>query len=359
MCLVSAYMLWGLVAEFTAFWSRLYENEWECDSPALPPNRSGVKVLVAGFGKTGTRTMSRTLFQLGFNHSYHGEDFGLFIWGRYADKYWLRKHGGRWSQVPYPGGFHNFNTNDAEVVANTSSEEFAAAISRCRVDAVAFDGIEKLFFPIYRISPGVKVIMLNWRTFEEWRRSLEAWAVHIAFEILIMLVINTPFCVLPWSALYKVLDPLEGFPREQIMRAGGPPICQVYDSTIALVHGALQFRRIVSTWFSGNNFYPHTKELYDGYFEEVKALVPPEDLFAWDMKKHTYEDLCGFLGIADCPKSGSMPRATDKYLFAREHPAAFTRIVLVSLFVNWVNWKIFKRVFSLLLRIFVRRPKSE
>lgn len=75
---------------------------------------------------------------------------------------------------------------DKQVLLGTRPEELAAAISSCRVDALAFDGIEQLFSPVYKISPGAKVLLMNWRTFEQWQKSLTTFVPELLFEIWFM-----------------------------------------------------------------------------------------------------------------------------------------------------------------------------
>ena len=53
------------------------------------------------------------------------------------------------------------STADLKVLAGTRPEELAAALSKCRAGALAFDGYESLFWPIYNVSPNAKVIVLN------------------------------------------------------------------------------------------------------------------------------------------------------------------------------------------------------
>lgn len=356
--LVWLYLSWAWFSYLVSLWSRFYETDWECDAPALPPNRSGVKVLVAGLAKTGTRTMSRALFQLGLEHSYHSEDFGLFLWGRYADRYWLDKSGGRWSGTPIPGFLNNFNLNDYEVLQNTSPEELAAATSRCRVDAIAFDGIEKLFLPMYAVSPGAKVIMLNWRSFAAWQQSIAAFAPLLMLEIFLMMSIHSSMSVLPWSAVLQLVDPLAGRRLERTMRAGGPPICQVYDWYISLFHGAVNFRRIASQWFSGNQLYPETEDEYESYFKSIKDMVPSENLLEWNMVQHSFEDLCRFLEIANCTQNGRLPRAVNSFLFQRDFPAASAVTIPISLVCHWINVMIFKFILRRLARFVTPKLKN-
>jgi len=350
------YGLWYWISEFHAIWSRFYEMDYQCEHPVLPANQSGVKVMVAGFAKSGTRTMSRVLYQLGMEHSYHSEEFGMHVYSSLADNYFLKRSSGAWSGLPSPG---LVETEDEEVLNGTSPEELAAAISRCRVDAIAFDGIEKLFWPVYEVSPDAKVILLNWRTFEEWRTSLEAFAPILFAEIFSMGLLFSGFSVLPWGALFHVIDPLVGRRIEKLLRTGGPPICQVYDAYTSLWHSLVSFRRIVTRWHGGISLFPEEEEEYNEYLQKVKQLVPPERLIEWDMKKNTFEDLCQFLGMDPCPRSGRLPRVNNAFIFVQDFPWAFLLKLPPTFLVHWLNWKILSALFSALFSVWRRLVRGK
>jgi len=351
------YLVWGI---FCAVWSRVVELPYECEHPTLPVNQSGVKVLVAGLAKSGTRTLSRSLYQIGYDHSYHSEEFGMFFFANLADKYWLRQNGGHWSQLPKPGTLHNTNTQDLEVLRGTSPEELAAALSRCRVDAIALDGIEQIFWPVYDVSPDAKVVLLNWRTFKEWRTSLEAFVPLLMLELLIMGTFGTAMTVLPWGALLHVIDPLlMGRKIEKMMKSGGPPICQVYDTYTSMWHGIINGRRIATRWFSGINFTPGEEAGYDAWHADIKAKVPKERLLEWDMRKHRFEDLCAFLEMPDCPRQGRLPRAPNVFLFAQDFPHVFFCKMPMLALLHWINIKIFRKIFTIPAMLVRSRSKAD
>jgi len=88
------FLLAGLI-NYSQIWRSANEWDVECEHPPFPTNKSGVKVIVAGWGKSGTETMSRTLGQLGLK-SYHGAELRYHIWSPIADEYWMRpENGGR------------------------------------------------------------------------------------------------------------------------------------------------------------------------------------------------------------------------------------------------------------------------
>ncbi|CAE7352394.1 ACC1 [Symbiodinium pilosum] len=60
-------------------WHFLTEQPPGCAHEELPGNQSGVKVIVAGFAKSGTRTICHALNDIGIN-AYHSEDFHFLPW---------------------------------------------------------------------------------------------------------------------------------------------------------------------------------------------------------------------------------------------------------------------------------------
>merc|ERR1712151_1070777 len=94
--------------------------------------------------------------------------------------YWMRpENGGHLSRLcEFPG------SDDLAVLNATSDAAGAAAISECRVDAVAFDGIGHLTGPVLRVSPGAKVISLRWRTWDQWVNSSDNFRMRLALSSL-------------------------------------------------------------------------------------------------------------------------------------------------------------------------------
>jgi len=82
-------------------------------------------------------------------------------------------------------------------------------------------------------------------------------------------------------------------------------------------------------------------EYYEG-FEAVRKAIPPEDLFEWDMKKHTMADLCNFLGVdlPECRKPGTLPKGINVMYIEREQWKITLSIIPLYLFLHWANWRI-------------------
>jgi len=43
------------------------------------------------------------------------------------------------------------------------------------------------------------------------------------------------------------------------------------------------------------------------FYEKVDEYFPKEQVFEWDPRKNTLEELCQFLEISPCPKKGKAP----------------------------------------------------
>lgn len=339
------------------FWGPLVRWEQKCENPPLPTNQSGVKVLVAGFAKSGTRTLSRTLWQLGMNGSFHSEELNMYYWGPHHDEYWMRpENGGRWPGPSF-SRMHDFTKayvqSDKEVLRNTPPQELAAGLSRCRVEAVAFDCIEELFWPIYDVSPNVKVISLSWRTYEEHQRSFDNFRKDFNMMCSVIGQIQGGVHGLPWVWVFKNLEFLVGSPITKMLKEGRPAACQVFTPFMALFHSLTGGRRILSHWYSGLAKYSMDKETYEDFYGTVRKRVPKERLFEWHMKKHKWEDLCKFLEVDPCPRTGKLERAINVFNFERDFPVCFLSRLPFYLLVHAVNWRVYGfvlRVVTALLR---------
>merc|ERR1712157_344164 len=87
------------------------------------------------------------------------------------------------------------------------------------------------------------------------------------------------------------------------------------------------------------------KAAYDDFYEQVRQATPPENLFRYVPNKHTYEDICDFVGISPCPKSGKVKLANNMYNWDTLYPWAAEEplwLLPIYLFFHWVNWKVYK-----------------
>jgi len=322
-------------------WMRLHQFNTLCRYPALPTNQSGVKVMIAGFAKMGTRTMSRTLFELGYERSYHGEEYLNHVWHPIYYDYWAKPENGG-HVVPKIGSMASFwSTEDMEVLNNTAPELIASGTSRCRTDAVALDGAEKLFWPIMEVSPTAKVLVLNWRTYAKAKESMEQFVMYFGPWLIMMGNLDLCIHVFPWALIFLALEPLCGSPMHKLLEEGGPPLNQVQSPYMMLWQRHMANVRYVGHWMMGlSEWADASEESHEAFFERIKRDVPPERRMEVDPRKTTYEDLCRFLELEPCKKSGRIPRAINLGNHELDFLPAFAMLTPVYLLVHWCNWKL-------------------
>lgn len=346
---VALYLVFSFNAYLGCWWTAFNPALTTCAHPPLPVNQSGLQVLVAGFAKTGTRTLSRTLYQIGYERSYHGEDFLQFVWHPHFKEHWAKPENGGHRLAPIGLPWKPTDTGKVLLEA-TPPEKLAELLSRCRVDALALDGIEHLFWHVYRVSPGVKVIVLNWRTFEEARKSFEQFAaVFVPWQVA-STCLSSACGVLPWNVVFSVIEPLIGNPLLEYQRQGAPPSQQVMNPYVVMWSKACAFL-VGGHWWTGLSAWPRmTKEAHAAFFKTVKWIVPPGDRMDFDPRKHTYEDLCRFLGMSECRRSGRIPRARN--VFNTEIDFLPTTLITTPMLVymHWVNYRVIKWILGLVWR---------
>lgn len=366
---LQAYVLVASWCNLHSMWSFTYEPLGNaCQWKPLEANRTGMSVLVYGLAKTGTTTMSRALDDVGLK-AYHSEDFTFHVWGPLHDMYWRRPENGAkiWAMdrlattsEPALRG-HSLMPNmdfaaDLHVLKDLRSEDLAAAISRCRADAMVFDGIEQLFWPVYDLSPGAKVIVLNWRTFSEIRKSGKYFGPQLWWALygLALLVLGMHF--LPWNAIVlPVLDPLFGSPITRQMREGLPFHAGVESDPwepmlVCIWRMQCTERKTLAHWYSGFRGSASDEYEYHKYWEAVER-VPKEDRFEWNMKKHGYKDLCKFLNITGnplCERPGPLHKSGINVLNHEREQPLLNKIVVPSyyMFLHWIDFKIFNWVLA-------------
>jgi len=318
---------------------RFHTLDTTCGHEPLPANQSGVKVLVAGFAKMGTRTLSRTLYELGMDHSYHGEEFLVNAWAQHSKDFWARPENGAMS--PPKCGLRGKLAADMTVLNNTSPEQLALLYSRCRVDAQAFDGIERLFWPTLEVSPGAKVIVLNWRTYAQLRKSMRHFSRMFLPFIMFTGLLASSLVMLPWGIFFPIFEYLSGGQIDEFLRTGSPPLNQHQWPLLMLWIRMTGNARMTSHWFCGLSMWRFlTQERMTNFFAEIHRAVPPERRMDFDPRKNTYEDLCKFLELKECKRSGKIPRAINMGNHERDFPLAFWTCVPIWLFFHWLNWRI-------------------
>mmetsp|Transcript_142509 Transcript_142509/g.361818 ORF Transcript_142509/g.361818 Transcript_142509/m.361818 type:complete len:396 (+) Transcript_142509:75-1262(+) len=353
----SALIWLSLTFGLLSVWDWAWETPTTCQRPVLPANQSGIKVLIYGPQKTGTKSMTKALANLGYGQTFHSEDFIFNLWVGLADEFWRRPENGgdypfatvyppAWKGTPW-----NQTDSDSKVFESLGLAKLAAAISRCGVDALAFDGIEELFWPVYEVSPEAKVVSLNWRTWPEYYKSWSTFEWQLSAAITAMCILISPVHLLPWSVIVlPILELLSGNTIDGFLSSGGPP--WTISSTLPVSffkYNAIN-RRWLTHQFGGLARVPTSEdELFSG-FEEVRRRVPAEHLFEWNMRKHTMADLCAFLGIQDssaCKQPGLLPKGINVLYIEREQWDISLCLIPIYLVLHWANYKIVDSVWFL------------
>lgn len=335
-------------------WADLFPQK--CTGPARN-NTGGVKVLVAGMAKMGTRSMVHALNDIGIN-AYHGEDFAVWPWRQYLHETSVGNK--RLCRTAMGNLFHphydplNVMAMLFEGPCKSASSRFypifydkkAAAhfnrvVSTCPMEAVALDGIDKLFWPLYEGSPDVKVITLFWRAYSSHRRSSDRFGEVLRIMIFQELFFWSSFTSVPWVFLLKPLDYITGAPISSRYESGTPPVTESMSPLVflawTLIGPVHQFRAwqmpSLDSHVASEFEYNETSKVFED-------IVPADRLMRWDPRKNTYEELCKFTGVSPCPRSGKVPRAINTFVWPRSFPLSFHVVNFVAFFLHWVNWKL-------------------
>jgi len=362
----------GNLAETLMIWPWLYEPRTTCSHEPLPTNHSGVTVLAAGMGKTGTSSMCDAFYKVGLTNTYHGIDVGFRFVTPVVDEYWSRvENGGNGdprsiATVFGPARMGNvfWQTNSSrEALRESGTATLASWLSRCRVDGMSFDGVEDLFRPVYDASPGVKVVILSWRTFKEWEKSMKTYGDYFFTHLIIQAYFYSSIHLLPWGALIMpALNLIRGGELDEFLRSGAS-VTYSRGLAVRYYHNQMFPRHVFAHAMSGiiPEMYYYTEEQYYEYFERVRGYVPQKDRMEWNMKKHTLKDLCEFLGIKDHPGCKEpMPRVTVELLrFERNEPGAFLVLIAIFFTCHILNYKIIYGTLGVIFGLVPWRRKAK
>eukprot|EP00434_Breviolum_minutum_P007948 symbB.v1.2.007009.t3/scaffold385.1/size305797/5 len=331
----------SLVAKDWDLWHFMTQYPVGCAHDALPENQSGIKVLILGLAKSGTRTICHALNELGVR-AYHSEDFHFLPWWDLVHE--LREEKGHYANLTQPYIARELHTDEQ------LRSRLMQKISKCRMEAVALDGLELLMEPLAKANPTAKVIMLNWRTFPQWRKSLDVFTIKLIVMVFHNVISGSSLGLLPWLALLRPLDRLiSGDVVEHVLRSGGPPITEVSGPLVWLYHQSMNHRRQYECWQEPTTTVdPKSEEEFRSFYEKVDEYFPKEQVFEWDPRKNTLEELCQFLEISPCPKKGKVPKAINTWIFERDFPIAANAVIVLRIFLHWVNWKLLGALLSFL-----------
>jgi len=354
---VLIYLFLASVANLRCCWNWLLEPQGpHC---RLPPrgaafNQTRMKVLVYGMAKTGTTSTVALLNKI-FDRVYHNEDFCLHIWSPLADEFWTRRENNatvwypdRLATPAYPAyKGHSFyerreRSQDSTIVWPVLRGEsgISEALEACHVDGLSFDGWENLFWSMYERSPEAKVIMLNWRTWDDLQRSRSNWDFQKFWLLLGQNMIQCGFHFLPWSALLVPVWDYFTNTSTDVLRRGLELHSRNFDLGFALFRVTIMERRIVQHWFSGFHLQADTEEEFNMFWETGKRRIPKERLIELDLKKHSPADVCRMLGVSDKPICKDTGRIANVYPLLRperENVWLFPKTSAVYLVIHYLN----------------------
>lgn len=223
------------------------------------PGSEGLKIIGAGFGRTGTLSLKSALEELGFGPCYHmveviSNPSRLPAWidavqGKPVN--WREVFQGYQATVDWPG---------------------------C-----------SFYKELMEVYPEAKVLLSV--------RDPEKWYESVANTI--YLVSKRPDAVATREVLEKIapqggaIIPAEGLDREQMMQLTK----FIWGETF---HGRFEERE-------------HAIEVFNQHVEEVKKHVPPEKLLVYNVREG-WEPLCSFLGVA-VPKDKPFPALNSRENF--------------------------------------------
>jgi len=393
---VISFLLYVCVAtlfNLASVWNWTYEPMgFQCKHPPLPVNNSGVKVLIFAPEKSGTSTMVRFLRKI-YPRAWHSEDILTHIWAPISDAFWHRPENGGgifpWQRLATPRfpaykGFSFMLKSEGEDAADTRvlmglgaelQPLLANRLSRCRADTLTFDHLAELFWPIYDVSPDAKVVMLNWRTFEEWRRSGLNFGLSTVLTLLFVNLVNVGQHLLPWNALILPLwDALTGNELLEHMR-DGTPVAEKGSLRKLLFVSSMTERRIIQHWNSGfsdvipwnapdrassTNFtrkYIETEDDFRDLWNVPRRHIPKERLLEFDVQKDSPMALCRFLGKEDNPACNIrlLPKNRPSMLSSDpDHPEFFFYLWPLYLAIHSVNFKLIRMLICWLARALLR-----
>jgi len=361
----------GVLAEQFMWWQWLVDPRTSCSHKPLPANHSGVRVLAGGMAKTGTSTMVEAFHLIGLTNAYHGNDVSEHILRPVLDDFWRQPRNGGdgnpWSiatvRAPaHMGTLFRGNLASRYAFERVRPEDLAAAISKCRVDAMSFDAVESMFFPVYDVSPGAKVVILSWRSYEDFDRSRNAYGLKFRLFIYSASLIANSIQLLPWGALIlPAFNMVTGGHIDNVLR-NGTSLTFSRGASLRFYHHMVFNRHDLSHANSGIAKYIWNKWYYLRFFEQIRERVPAKDRMEWNMKNNTPKDLCDFLGIKGHPGCNKpLPRVKVEILrFDRnEWHKSLGICCPIYIMCHILNYKLFYGTLSILAGLMPRRRRTK
>jgi len=249
------------------------------DLGSVESNTTGLEVILASVGQTGTTSVAQALRSMGYR-SYHIEEKMCFI--------------------------------PEVILDHNSPAEFARPISRCKVGAMSLEPLTDSLPHVLEASPEARVI-LTWRPYPSWLASTmsSGYAKDIPWSIFCLLV-GAGFSS---SMLIFVLDALTGAVSD-LLRTGRP-VSGMGDATITAF--LLKFGTGLCEYSpSGSNVWERgiykvaaQEEAYLAHMDEIRRLAGGR-LLEFDVKRHSWLELARFLGRPEPPGNPPFPHPRSK-----------------------------------------------
>lgn len=298
---------------------------------------TGAKLIVPALPKTGTTSMQLALQEYGYR-SYKMEDYAFYM------------------AVLFLGL--------ARKQQDESMPSVVAGLHGCKVDAIFSDSLDTImpFDLLYRASPGAKVIWCS-RPWTAVDKSIPLFIQDLVARNIAGCLFMGGWRVLPWLTLVRAL----GFGMEAEKAEGGPEIVSRHPNSFwhmfwFLTQGANQLHVLFDPAIEMMTTIQESQATVDAHFEMIKALVPPEDLLVFDVKKHGWKELADFLGKDSVPDM-AFPMARNLAEAGDVVTGTNTRlrnlIFLFSFFIHYMNFIIIRGVWREMSAACARRNSSE
>ena len=267
----SPITLQKVVDTFTTCFRPSRINELICNIDDIDPKqRERIKIIGAGFGRTGTYTIKNVLNKIGYN-CYH------------MDQCLVNKDSKLWLEV-YKF-FDKSKDNNCDINNNKDTINFDVIFGDNNYNAVVDYPACCLYKELCEFYPNAKVL-LTVRDFDGWRESVIETIHKLAMKV---------------------------FARSSMKNFILPGAFDLHHKFLSSVGG-------IDTFINKSD---EAKIKYDEYYEKVINTIPADRLLIFDIKKHGWKELCQFLECdipdwVDIKKSNSLPRFNSSKAFSRD-----------------------------------------
>lgn len=278
-------------------------DKWRCPSHGPIGGGNELQVLVLGFGRTGTTSIALALRRLGLK-TYKAMDLNFYF----------RDVMDRFEHI--------------------STELVVYQVRSCGLGAMTLELCPHWLPNLLSAFPGAKVL-LSQRDWQSWAASQRARSAHHMPPLHGLASLSLCHW-LPYAAIW---------PAEGIGSA-------FYDDSVTstLLHacffdlGLIPWR-LASLPFAETDRAAHWNEtVFNDLYAEVRQVVPPGDLLEFDVRRHGWAELAGFLGKPMPEPSEPFPRvnvASSAYQLTKAATfpgttALFWSLMLSSVLANWL-----------------------